>query len=139
MPARAVPSQRQQHQQVNAAVAARKYVGVQDYSWNAPADRQNGFWDPNIGGTDNTYGFRQLPQYPNLMDAAQKDEGAQGINVPWYITRGNHDTLIQGNVPTSKRLERQRYPAAPVDHRHRLRQAVAEHRCRPGELRRAGR
>lgn len=92
-------------QKVNDAVANRKYVGVQDFSyWNAPADRQNGFWDPNVGGTDNTWGYGAFPTYPNLMDAAQKRMKAQGIKVPWYITRGNHDTLIQGNVPTSDAL-----------------------------------
>ncbi len=92
-------------QKANAAVAARKYVGVQDYAyWNAPLSRQNGFWDPNIGGSDNTYGYGNFPTYPNLMDAAQKPMQAEGIKFPWYITRGNHDTLVQGNVPASESL-----------------------------------
>lgn len=92
-------------QKINAAVAARQYVGVQDFAyWDAPLDRQNGFWDPDVGGSDNTYGYGNFPKYPNLMDAAQKKMQAQGIDVPWYITRGNHDTLVQGNVPTSDSL-----------------------------------
>lgn len=89
----------------NAAVAARKYVGVQNYAYyNAPADRQSGFWDPNLGQTDNTFGYGYFPKYPNLMDVAQTKMKAEGIKVPWYITRGNHDTLVQGNVPASMAL-----------------------------------
>jgi metallophosphoesterase (TIGR03767 family) len=38
------------------------------------------------------------------MDAAQKKMKAEGIKVPWFITRGNHDTLVQGNVPASEAL-----------------------------------
>ena len=92
-------------QKMNDTVAARKYYGVQNFSyWNAPADRQSGFWDSDVGATGNEYGYGSFPKYPNLMDAAQKKMQAQGLKGSYYITRGNHDTLVQGNVPESNQL-----------------------------------
>ena len=38
------------------------------------------------------------------MDRAQQPFTAKGLKVPWYITKGNHDGLIQGNVPATSPL-----------------------------------
>jgi len=92
---------------INADVAARRYTGVQDYDdyADAPAERQAGFWDPDAapaaGGP-----FAGFPRYPGLMDRAQARFTAAGLNVPWFISRGNHDGLVQGNAPASEELFR---------------------------------
>ena len=40
------------------------------------------------------------------MERAQNAFVAEGLKVPWYIARGNHDGLIQGNAPASVDLFR---------------------------------
>ena len=37
------------------------------------------------------------PAYPGLMDRAQLPFTAAGLDVPSYVTNGNHDGLVQGN------------------------------------------
>lgn len=79
---------------LNAAVAARRYTGVQDPGdWaGRPAAAYESFYDPDapLGG------FGALPAYPGLVDRAQQPFRAQGLAVPWYSVRGNHDGLAQG-------------------------------------------
>jgi metallophosphoesterase (TIGR03767 family) len=92
--------------QIAADVAARRYAGVQDFDdWRgARADLYGGFWDPDEAGPGGPYaGF---PRYPGLMDAAQAPFEAKGLDIPWYISRGNHDGLVQGNAPASTDLFR---------------------------------
>ena len=75
----------------NRAEAAR-YTGVQDYS-----DYDEGlnpyFYDPTIPAGP----WFDWPEYPGLMDRAQLPFQAAGLNVPSYVTNGNHDGLVQGN------------------------------------------
>ena len=92
---------------VNADVAARNYTGVADYDdyRDAPADRFAGFYDPDEASP--TAGpYSAFPRYPGLLDAAQRPVQAAGLDMPWYISRGNHDGLIQGNAPASEDLFR---------------------------------
>ncbi|MGH3772447.1 MAG: TIGR03767 family metallophosphoesterase, partial [Pseudonocardiaceae bacterium] len=42
------------------------------------------------------YGF---PTIPGLLDAARRPFQAAGLGIPWYAAYGNHDALIQGNIP----------------------------------------
>jgi metallophosphoesterase (TIGR03767 family) len=70
---------------LNAAVAERRSTGVQDHA---------GFYDPDAPSGD----FAGLPRYPGLMERAQRPFRAQGLAMPWYATRGNHDTHAQGFV-----------------------------------------
>ena len=91
---------------IDADVAARRYTGVQDYDdWRgARADLYGGFWDPDEAPPGGAYAA--FPRYLGLMDAAQAPFRAKGLDVPWYIARGNHDGLIQGNAPASTELFR---------------------------------
>ena len=92
---------------INADVAARRYTGVADYDEyrDAPQDRFAGFYDPDEAAP--TAGpYAGFPRYPDLLDAAQKPFSAAGLDVPWYISRGNHDGLVQGNAPASEDLFR---------------------------------
>ena len=91
---------------INADVAARRYTGVQDYDdyASAPDDRKAGFWDPDVAPPGGAYAA--FPRYAGLMERAQEPFTAAGLDVPWYISRGNHDGLIQGNAPASTDLFR---------------------------------
>jgi metallophosphoesterase (TIGR03767 family) len=92
---------------INADVAARRYTGIADYDdWRgAPQDRYAGFWDPDEAApTDGPYAA--FPRYPGLLDRAQAPFEAAGLKVPSYVSRGNHDGLIQGNAPASTDLFR---------------------------------
>ncbi|MBV8542436.1 MAG: TIGR03767 family metallophosphoesterase [Pseudonocardiales bacterium] len=42
------------------------------------------------------YGF---PIIPGLLNAARRPFQAAGLGIPWYAAYGNHDALIQGNIP----------------------------------------
>jgi metallophosphoesterase (TIGR03767 family) len=77
-----------------------KYEGVcdQDASsydlqyWHpdgAPAGKQPDFPRAQFG----------YPVVPGLLDACRRPFNAAGLNLPWYSVFGNHDGLIQGNLP----------------------------------------
>jgi uncharacterized repeat protein (TIGR01451 family) len=71
---------------------ATKYTGVQDYD-----DYDEGsnpyFYDPDSPQA----AWSDWPAYPGLMDRAQLPFTAAGLDVPSYVTNGNHDGLVQGN------------------------------------------
>ena len=91
---------------LNAAVAARQYTGVADYDDypGVPAARYTGFWDPDVAPGGGAYAA--FPRYPGFLERAQQPFKAAGLDVPWYIARGNHDGLVQGNAPASVDLFR---------------------------------
>ncbi|MBA2342186.1 MAG: metallophosphoesterase [Thermoleophilaceae bacterium] len=83
---------------VNGDVRARRYTGVQDYADypGRPNSTYAGFWDPN---RDAPVGpLKAFPEYPGLMRRAQRPFKAEGLDVPWYAVRGNHDGLIRGSA-----------------------------------------
>jgi metallophosphoesterase (TIGR03767 family) len=108
---------------LDADVAARRYTGLQDYDdyRGAPTDRYAGFWDPDEAAP--TPGpYAAFPRFPGLMERAQIPFAAQGLDVPWLISRGNHDGLLQGNAPASTDLFRaiavgciKIFPSAAID------------------------
>ena len=91
---------------LNADVAARNYTGIQDYSdWSGrPADRYDDFWDPNTAPPGAGSPFAPFPRHELLMEQAQDRFIAQGLDMPWYTARGNHDGLLQGTVLASSLL-----------------------------------
>ena len=42
--------------------------------------------------------YQGFPEYPGLMRRAQRPFKAEGLKVPWYAVRGNHDGLIRGSA-----------------------------------------
>ena len=61
------------------------------------------YWHPEsgAGAPSSVYGF---PTVRGLLDAARKPFKATGLGMPWFTAYGNHDGLIQGNVPSSPLL-----------------------------------
>ena len=86
------------------------YTGVQGY-WVHPGLPFDGGFDPWYWRPDEPEpGFsedkhKQEHGYPTLngfLDAAIAPFEAQGLGIPWYSMYGNHDGLVQGNVPADE-------------------------------------
>jgi metallophosphoesterase (TIGR03767 family) len=91
---------------LNADAMARRYTGVQDYDdYTAPDARKSAYWDPDIA-PPGASPFTDWPRYPGLLDRAQQPFQADGLDVPWYTARGNHDDLILGFLRTNFALAR---------------------------------
>jgi hypothetical protein len=75
---------------VNPDSGAPGYDGVQ-----APSNP-----DPFYFRPDN-----DAPRHPGVLDAAQRRFRATGLDAPWYPAVGNHDLLVQGEVPATPAIE----------------------------------
>jgi len=91
---------------VPGAPEPSRYTGIQDYD-----DYFEGtfpeFYDPDSPAGSHA----AWPEYPGLMDRAQKAFSATGVDVPSYVAFGNHDALVQGNAAANAAYE-QVAPAA---------------------------
>ncbi len=77
---------------------AARYTGVQDDDDVLESGR---FYDP-----DRPSGaFAAFPRYPGLMDRAQVPFEAAGLSKPSYVSFGNHDGTVQGNIHALKALD----------------------------------
>ena len=80
--------------------APQRYTGVQDADdFVEPPLGQ--FYDPD----DPRGAFGDWPQYPGLLDRTQEAFEAAGLDVPSYVTFGNHDALVQGNAAANAAYE----------------------------------
>ncbi|MGW2312409.1 TIGR03767 family metallophosphoesterase [Actinomadura luteofluorescens] len=77
-----------------------RYEGVMDW---ASYDRS--FWHPEgpppgaeADLPSTRYGF---PRVHGLIDAARRPFQATGLDAPWLAAFGNHDGLVQGNLPVN--------------------------------------
>ncbi len=80
---------------------ATVYEGVQDATIGL--GYYNNYWHPDpppgVNPADSyktAYGF---PEVPGLLTGAIQAFDAAGLGIPWYSTYGNHDGLVQGNMP----------------------------------------
>jgi metallophosphoesterase (TIGR03767 family) len=77
-----------------------KYEGVCDQ--NKPSYDQQ-YWHPDGTPSGKQPDFPRAqfgyPVVPGLLDACRRPFNAAGLNIPWYSVFGNHDGLIQGNLP----------------------------------------
>jgi len=80
--------------------AAGVYEGVQLNEW---ADER--YWHPESGQTDVFKSAHGFPEIPGLLDAAVSPFVTPAIGCGWYATYGNHDGLIQGNLPTAQAID----------------------------------
>jgi metallophosphoesterase (TIGR03767 family) len=81
--------------------APGNYTGVQDYrDYREGSDPP--FYDPNQPAA----AFAGWPRYRSLMNHSQRSFQAAGLDVPSYVTFGNHDALVQGNAAAKAALER---------------------------------
>lgn len=93
---------------LNADVAARHYTGLSDYGDypGAPSDRYDGFYDPDEAPPGAGSPFAAFPRYPGLLDRAQQPFATPGLQVPYFVARGNHDGEVQGNIAATFQLAR---------------------------------
>ncbi len=76
------------------------YEGVQDAAWGDPR-----YWHPEPGATDVWRTDHGFGDYPGLLTAAITPFATPALAVPWYSTYGNHDGLVQGNLPVSEPVD----------------------------------
>ncbi len=60
------------------------------------------------GSNPDPFYFRpdhDAPRHPGALAAAQGRFRAAGLRVPWYPAVGNHDVLVQGEVPATEAIE----------------------------------
>jgi metallophosphoesterase (TIGR03767 family) len=66
-------------------------------------DLDPSYWHPDgtppNGSEDNLHAKYGFPTVPGLLDRCRAPFRARGLHTPWYSTFGNHDGLVQGNVP----------------------------------------
>lgn len=76
------------------------YEGVMSATWGDPT-----YWHPEPVADDykSFYGF---PSYPSFLRNASARFTSTGIGLPWYVTVGSHDALMQGAIPRNPVFER---------------------------------
>jgi metallophosphoesterase (TIGR03767 family) len=78
-----------------------KYEGVADQSSSYDIHYWHPDGPPSGAATDLRISQFGFPMVPGLLDACRQPFEAQGLQTPWLTVFGNHDGLVQGNVPSS--------------------------------------
>jgi uncharacterized repeat protein (TIGR01451 family) len=87
---------------VAAAAEGARYTGVQDYDDYPAPPVTPLYYDPDEPQGD----YADWPEYDGLMDRAQQLAFTpEGLDVPFYVTNGNHDVLVQGNEDANAAFE----------------------------------
>ena len=77
-----------------------RYEGVMDW-----ASYDRAYWHPEGpppgAQADVAIGKYGFPRVHGLIDAARRPFQATGLRMPWLAAFGNHDGLIQGNLPVN--------------------------------------
>lgn len=76
------------------------YEGVQTPAWSDPR-----YWHPDAGVSDVFKTDHGFPDMPGLLEAGIAAFSTPAIGCRWFSTYGNHDGLVQGNLPTSPPLD----------------------------------
>ena len=75
-----------------------KWEGV-----GGPTDLDTAYWHPDgtptSGSPDNYHAKYGFPTVPGLLDRCRKPFTSTGLRTDWYTVMGNHDGLVQGNIP----------------------------------------
>ena len=74
----------------------------------APDSGRPGYDGVQAASNPDPFYFRpdnDAPRHPGALAAAQGRFRASGLHVPWYPAVGNHDVLVQGEVPTTEEIE----------------------------------
>ncbi len=91
-----------QENELDAAVAVLEGGAVR------PDSGDRGYDGVQAAGNPDPFYFRpdnDAPRHPGALAAAQREFRAAGLGVPWYPAVGNHDVLVQGEVPATDRIE----------------------------------
>ena len=74
----------------------------------APDSGDRGYDGVQAASNPDPFFFRpdnDAPRHPGALDAAQRRFRAEGLRAPWFPALGNHDVLVQGEVPATPQIE----------------------------------